>query len=72
MDSLEHNSKLVSLKTTNMLPGQSDLQLNLETWRQLSEDNDTERILITKKPVKLNLDYLQTYVKKAKVHLTRT
>ncbi|CAF2531099.1 unnamed protein product [Rotaria sp. Silwood2] len=71
MDSLDHNSKLAPIKNISTCPWQYDLQLNLETWRQISKDNDVEQILISKKPFKLNFEYLQTYVEKAKDRLKR-
>ncbi|CAF1293321.1 unnamed protein product [Rotaria sp. Silwood1] len=70
MDSLDHNSKL-TIKTMPAFPWQHDLQLNLETWRQVSKENDVQQILICKKPLKLNSEYLQIYVDKAKDRLKR-
>jgi hypothetical protein len=66
LDSLDRNSKFASTKPTNTFPWQYDLQLNLETWRQISKNDDFQRILINRKPLKLNFEYLQTYVEKAK------
>ncbi len=71
MDSLDYNSKLMSMKTINTFPWQYDLQLNLETWRKISKYGDIEQILITKKPLKLNFDYLQTYLEKTKNSLKK-
>ncbi|CAF1346234.1 unnamed protein product [Rotaria sordida] len=71
IDSLDHSSKLTTTKTIPTFPWQYDLQLNLETWRQVSKDNDVQQILINKKPLKLNLENLQTYVEKAKDRLKR-
>ncbi|CAF4997406.1 unnamed protein product [Rotaria sp. Silwood1] len=70
MGSLDHNSKL-TIKTMPAFPWQHDLQLNLETWRQVSKENDVQQILICKKPLKLNSEYLQIYVDKAKDRLKR-
>ncbi len=66
MDSLDLNSKLTTTKTINTFPWQYDLQLNLETWRQISKNEDVQRVVITRKPLKLNHEYLETYVEKAK------
>ena len=66
MDSLDNNLKLPSTKPTNTCPWQNDLQLNLETWRQISKDGDVQRTVIRRKPLKLNFEYLETYVEKAK------
>ncbi|CAF4312003.1 unnamed protein product, partial [Rotaria sordida] len=71
IDSLDHSSKLTTTKTISTFPWQYDLQLNLETWRQVSKDNDVQQIVINKKPLKLNLENLQTYVEKAKDRLKR-
>lgn len=71
MDSLDSNSKYMSKKTTNTFPWQYDLQLNLETWRHIAKYGDNEEILINKKPLKLNFDYLQTYVEKTKNSLKK-
>ena len=53
------------------MPWHYDLQLNLETWKQISKTNDIEKLIITKKPLKLNLDYLQEYVEKSKILLKK-
>ncbi len=71
MDSLDLNSKCISMKTTNTFPWQYDLQINLETWRQISKHGDIEEILINKKPLKFNSDYLQIYVEKTKNSLKK-
>ena len=55
--------------TNSTLPWQHDLQLNLETWKKVAEDNNLSQIVLTKKPLKLNVDYLQEYVEKAKIIL---
>jgi hypothetical protein len=59
------------MKTTNTFPWQYDLQINLETWRQISKHGDIEEILINKKPLKFNSDYLQIYVEKTKNSLKK-
>ncbi|CAF4130745.1 unnamed protein product, partial [Rotaria magnacalcarata] len=71
MDSLDHNSKLSPITAIHTFPWQYDLQLNLETWRQVAKDNDNQRILLSQKPLKLNTEYLQTYVEKAKEYLKK-
>lgn len=71
MDSLDHNSKLTPLKIIHTFSWQYDLQLNLETWKQVAKDNDNQRILLSRKPLKLDLEYLQKYVDKAKECLKR-
>jgi hypothetical protein len=69
MDSLDLNTKSISIKTT--FPWQYDLQLNLETWRHISKHGDIEAILINKKPLKFNFDYLQMYVEQTKNSLKK-
>ncbi len=64
MDSLDQNCSSNPTKIT--FPWQYDLQLNLETWRYVSKHGDMEEILISRKPLKLNFDYLQAYVEKTK------
>jgi len=71
MDSLDYNCKHTSIKSINTFPWQYDLQLNLETWRQISKYGDIEDVLINKKPLKLNFDYLQQYVDKTKNSLKK-
>jgi hypothetical protein len=71
MDSLDYNSKFTSMKITNTFPWQNDLQLNLETWRQVLKYGDIEQVLIKRKPLKLNFDYLQIYVEKTKNSLKK-
>jgi hypothetical protein len=66
MDSLDLDCQRTSMKTTNTSPWHYDLQLNLETWRQIAKIGDIDRILLRKKPLRLNFDYIQTYVEKAK------
>ena len=69
MDSLDHYKK--SLSTPTNLPWQTDLQLNLETWRLIVNEGDTDQILLQKKPLKLQLDYLQIFLEKAKVSMKK-
>jgi len=71
MDSLDYNCKHTAIKPINTFPWQYDLQLNLETWRQISKYGDIEDVLINKKPLKLNFDYLQQYVDKTKNSLKK-
>ncbi len=71
LDSLDHHQKQSSATATHTLPWHYDLQLNLETWKQISKTNDIEKLIITKKPLKLNLDYLQEYVEKSKILLKK-
>ena len=66
MESLDGQPRTAANKTVQTYPWQSDLQLNLETWRQISSDVQQQRLIIQKKPLKLNVEYLQTYVDKAK------
>lgn len=74
MDSLDHKQK-DSLTATNLLshslPWQYDLQLNLEIWKQIAKHGDIKKLTIEKKPLKLNFDYLQEYVEKAKAILKK-
>lgn len=60
-----------SASIARVLPWQSDLQLNLETWKQLAKDGDRKDILISSKPLKFNLEYLQEFVEKAKTFLKK-
>ena len=60
-----------SSKQAASFPWQAHLQINLETWRQISNNDETERIILHKKPLKLDLNYLQTYADRAKNSLKR-
>ncbi|CAF0901863.1 unnamed protein product [Adineta steineri] len=71
VDSLENNAKLISPKTTSTFPWQYDLQLNLETWRQIAKEGDIQQVWLQRKPLKLNFQYLETYVEKAKNYLKK-
>jgi len=71
MDSLDYNCKHTAIKPINTFPWQYDLQLNLETWRQVSKNEDVERVILKRKPLKLNFEYLETYVEKAKNSLKK-
>ncbi len=71
MDSLDLHATCLSTKTTNTFPWQYDLQLNLETWRQISKYGDSKQIIINKKPLKLNFDYLQIFLEKTKNSLKK-
>ena len=66
MESLDRQPKAATNKTVQAYPWQVDLQLNLETWRQISSHAEQEKLIIQKKPLKLNVEYLQSYVEKAK------
>ncbi|CAF3441032.1 unnamed protein product [Rotaria sp. Silwood1] len=74
IDSLDYVQK-ESTATTNLnnytLPWQYDLQLNLETWKQVLKNDDLKKIIANKKPLKLNHSYLQEYVDKAKTVLRK-
>lgn len=69
MDSIDHY-KNISLTPSNC-PWQTDLQLNLETWKQIANETTTDEILRQKKPLKFRLDYLQMFVEKAKISLKK-
>jgi hypothetical protein len=71
IDSLDQISKdSVAVNTsTAILPWQHDLQLNLETWKQIAQHADHQQILLTRKPLKLNFNYLQAFVEKAQASL---
>jgi hypothetical protein len=71
MDSLDLNSKHTTTKIANTFPWQYDLQLNLETWRQVSKNEDVQQVVLKRKPLKLNFEYLETYVEKAKNSLKK-
>jgi len=45
--------------------------LNLETWKQVAANGDASQIILSNKPLKLNLDYLQGFVDKAKACLKK-
>ncbi|CAF2862931.1 unnamed protein product [Rotaria sp. Silwood2] len=74
IDSLDSSQK-ESTATTNLnnytLPWQYDLQLNLETWKQISKNGDLKKVIATKKPLKLNHSYIQEYIEKAKTVLRK-
>ncbi|CAF3581747.1 unnamed protein product [Rotaria socialis] len=61
----ESSSSATTTTTTTKLPWQYDLQLNLETWKQVAKSGDVQKLIIDKKPLKLDLIYLQEYVEKA-------
>ncbi|CAF3176609.1 unnamed protein product [Rotaria socialis] len=74
IDCLDHKQKessssatttTTTTTTTTKLPWQYDLQLNLETWKQVAKSGDVQKLIIDKKPLKLDLIYLQEYVEKA-------
>ncbi|CAF0780327.1 unnamed protein product [Adineta steineri] len=74
IDSLENVKKDTSATanlTNPIIPWQNDLQLNLETWKQISKHADMEQMILSRKPFKLNFDYLQEYVEKAKTFLKK-
>ncbi len=55
----------------HILPWQHDLQLNLETWKQIAKNGDIKQIILSQKPLKLNIKYLEEYVEKTKVLLKK-
>ena len=69
MESLDHYKR--TLSTATNLPWQADLQLNLETWRLIANEGDAEQILLQKKPLKLQLDYLHIFLEKAKISMKK-
>lgn len=71
MDSLDHTKKESSATTNNTIPWQHDLQLNLETWKQVAKHGDIKQLIISKKPLKFNFEYLQEFVEKAKTCLKK-
>ncbi len=72
IDSLDHiNKESSSATTTQTLPWQYDLQLNLETWKQVAKHGDIKQTVLSQKPLKLNLEYLQEYVERAKTCLKK-
>ncbi|CAF1394493.1 unnamed protein product [Adineta ricciae] len=71
MDSLDDNSKLTAAKSSSSSPWQFDLQLNLETWREIVKNGDVQRAIVQRKPLKLNFEYLEIYVEKAKNYLKK-
>ena len=75
IDSLDHIQKQLSPTTklnNHTLPWQYNLQLNLETWKQIAKNGDLKQITLSRKPLKFNFFYLQEYVDQAKVILKRT
>ena len=55
MDSFDLTNRFFSLKSSsNNVPWQDDLRLNLEIWRLISKQADEEQIVLSKKPLKLN------------------
>jgi hypothetical protein len=50
---------------------QNDLQLNLEIWKQIAQHADPREIIVSRNPLKLNIDYIEMFVEKAKTHLNR-
>ena len=71
LDSLDHIKKESSASVLPIVPWQSDLQLNLETWKQLAKDGDRNAMIVSSKPLKFNLEYLQDFVEKAKTFLKK-
>ncbi|UJR37749.1 hypothetical protein I4U23_030443 [Adineta vaga] len=76
IDSLDENQKEPTITATAPLsqctiPWQYDLQLNLETWKQVSQHADMQQIILNRKPLQLNLDYLREFVEKAKICLKK-
>lgn len=52
-------------------PWQLDLELNLETWQQISIHGDLDKLVVDKKPLTLNLDYLSSFIDQARTVLKR-
>ncbi len=71
IDSLDHIQKESSATANHTIPWQQDLQLNLETWKQVAKNGDMKNITLSQKPLKLNLEYLQEYVEIAKASLKK-
>lgn len=70
IDSLDRVQKEPST-TTPTVPWQHDLQLNLEVWKQVAKYGDLKNVVINTKPLKLNTEYLQEFVEKAKAVLKK-
>jgi len=73
MDSLDHNSKGNSTNANNKInfPWLLDLQLNLEIWKLVAKDGDLHDVLLSRKPLKFNVEYLEKFIEKAKLNLKR-
>ena len=41
---------------------QTNLQLNLSIWREIGQSDQKNEIILQKKPLKFNFDYLQIHV----------
>lgn len=48
-----------------------DLQLNLEIWKQVAKEEELDSVLLSRKPLKFNVEYLEKFIEKAKLHLKR-
>jgi len=67
MDSFDLTNRFFLLKSSsNNVPWQDDLRLNLEIWRLISKQADEEQIVLSKKPLKLNFSYLQMFANKTR------
>ena len=72
MDSLDHIKKeSSSASLSHSLPWQYDLQLNFETWKQLAKDGDAKKLILSSKPLKFDLEYLQDFLEKSKTFLKK-
>lgn len=49
---------------------QRNLQMNLSIWREIGQSDQKNEIILEKKPLKLNFDYLQIHVNRMR-HASR-
>jgi hypothetical protein len=71
LDETQKESTATAPPAQHTIPWQNDLQLNLETWKQVAKHADMQRIVVSRKPLQLNVNYLQEYVEKAKASLKK-
>lgn len=71
LDDAQKESSATAPPVQHAIPWQNDLQLNLETWKQVAKHADMQRVVVSRQPLQLNADYLLEFVEKAKLSLKR-